>query len=42
MTIAGLVVMPGPIAPVADVDTATTLMLFVLAAAVGWFLWRRP
>jgi len=24
-----------------DLDTITTLMLPVLAAGVGWFLWRR-
>jgi hypothetical protein len=27
--------------PVADVDTLATIILVVLAAGVGWFLWRR-
>jgi hypothetical protein len=41
MVMPNLVVMLGPSAPVADVDTVATLMLLVLAAGVGWFLWRR-
>ena len=42
MAIPSLVaVVPGPIPPVADFDTVATLMLVVVAAGVGWFLWRR-
>jgi LPXTG-motif cell wall-anchored protein len=36
-----IVVMPGPVTPVGDLDTVATLMLLVLAAGLGWFLWRR-
>jgi hypothetical protein len=37
-----IIVMPGgALAPVGDLDTLTTILLVVLAAAVGWFLWRR-
>jgi hypothetical protein len=36
-----IVVMMAPIASVEDLDTLTTLLLVVLAAGVGWFLWRR-
>ena len=36
-----VVVMLGPTAPVADVDTVATIILVVLAASIGWFLWRR-
>jgi hypothetical protein len=36
-----IAVVPGSIAPVADLDTIVTVMLVVLAAGVGWFLWRR-
>ena len=36
-----VVVVPGPIASVADHDALSMVMLVVLAAAVGWFLWRR-
>jgi len=36
-----VVVMLGPSAPVADVDTVATLLLLVFAAGVGWVLWRR-
>ena len=37
-----IVVMPdGALAPVEDLDTLTTILLVVLAAGVGWFLWRR-
>jgi len=35
-----VVVIPSPSAPV-DFDTIATIMLVVLAAGVGWFLWRR-
>ena len=37
-----VVVTPGLASPILDGDTITTLLLVVLAAAVGWFLWRRP
>jgi LPXTG-motif cell wall-anchored protein len=36
-----IVVVPGPIVPVVEGNTITTLMLLLLAAAVGWLLWRR-
>jgi len=42
MAIPIVVVAPGLSSPILDGDTITTLMLVVLAAAVGWFLWRRP
>ena len=35
-----IVVLLGPAAPIADIDTVAMLMLLVLAAVVGWFLWR--
>ena len=36
-----IAVVPGSIPPVAEFDVIATLMLVVLAAGVGWFLWRR-
>ena len=37
-----VVIMPGvALAPIGDLDTVTTILLVVLAAAMGWFLWRR-
>jgi hypothetical protein len=34
--------LPGvALAPIGDLDTLTTILLVVLAAAMGWFLWRR-
>jgi hypothetical protein len=37
-----VVIMPGvALAPIGDLDTLTTILLVVLAAAMGWFLWRR-
>jgi LPXTG-motif cell wall-anchored protein len=36
-----VVVAPGPVSPIIDGDTITTLMFLMLSAAVGWFLWRR-
>jgi hypothetical protein len=36
-----VVVVPGPIAPIVDGDTITTLVLLALAAGVAWLLWRR-
>jgi LPXTG-motif cell wall-anchored protein len=36
-----VIVAPGLASPILDGDTITTLMLVVLAAGVGWFLWRR-
>ena len=37
----GSSVVPGPIGLVDDLDTVATVMLVVLAAGVGWFLWGR-
>jgi LPXTG-motif cell wall-anchored protein len=38
-----IVVVVGPelVSPIVDGDTMVMLMLVVLAAGVGWFLWRR-
>jgi hypothetical protein len=36
-----IVVMLGPIVPVEDLDTFSTLLLVGLALGIGWFLWRR-
>ena len=36
-----IVVLPGSFGAVADPDTIATVMLVVLAAGIGWVLWRR-
>lgn len=36
-----IVVLTSPPVPVEDLDMLTMLLLVVLAAGVGWFLWRR-
>jgi hypothetical protein len=36
-----LVIVPSLTPPAADFETISTVMLVVLAAGVGWFLWRR-
>ena len=41
MPIPSFVVVPSLIAPAPDFETISTVMLVVLAAGVGWFLWRR-
>jgi hypothetical protein len=36
-----IIVLPGSFGPLADPDTVAAVVVVLVAAAVGWFLWRR-
>jgi hypothetical protein len=36
-----IVVLPGSFGAIADPNTIATVVLVVLAAGIGWVLWRR-